>query len=288
MRIGIGLPSGVPGADGRSIGPWATESEHRGFRSLGAFDRLVYDNLDPLVALAAAAGRTERIELVTTVLNAGYRSNPVVLAKQITSLERVSGGRLTVGLGMGGWAEDYAVSDVPMTGRGAALETTLATMRTMWRGEMTGPAGPIPALPPGRPQLLLAGFVPAAFTRAATLSDGWVAPAFGLQILKKGVDAVRREWAKAGRQGRPRIVVERYFCLGPGAPETADAYIARYYGDLYPQVRHDVVTGTDRLSTEIDRLAEVGADDLVLLPCSRGFEQIGLLSDALDEVGRKP
>ncbi|MFI7633250.1 LLM class flavin-dependent oxidoreductase [Nonomuraea sp. NPDC049400] len=288
MRIGIGLPSAVPGADARSTGPWAVESEHRGFRSLGAFDRLVYDNLDPLVALAAAAARTERIELVTTVLNAGYRGNPVVLAKQISSLERVSAGRLAVGLGMGGWAEDYAVSNVPMTGRGAALEATLATMRSVWRGELTGPAGPIPALPPGRPRLLLAGFVPAAFARAATLSDGWVAPSFGLQILKRGVDAVRREWARAGRQGQPRIIVERYFCLGPGAPETADAYIARYYGDLYAQVRQDVVTDVDHLRTEIDRVAEAGADDLVLLPCSSGFEQIGLLSEALKQAGRKP
>ncbi|GAA3211643.1 LLM class flavin-dependent oxidoreductase [Nonomuraea helvata] len=288
MRIGIGLPSAVPGADARSIGPWAAESELRGFRSLGAFDRLVYDNLDPLMALAAAAARTERVELVTTVLNAGYRGNPVVLAKQIHSLERLSGGRLTVGLGMGGWAEDYAVSDVPMTGRGAALEAALATLRTVWRGEVTGPAGSIPALPPDRPRLLLAGFVPAAFARAATLSDGWVAPSFGLQLLKRGVDAVRREWAQAGRRGRPRIVVERYFCLGLGAARTADAYIARYYGDLYPQVRHDVVTDVEHLRTEIDRVAEAGADDLVLLPCSREFEQISLLVDALDRAGRRP
>lgn len=287
MRIGIGLPAAVPGTEATSIGPWAAESEERGFRSLGASDRLVYDNLDPLVALAAAAARTERVELLTTVLNAGYRRNPVVLAKQIDSVERLSGGRLTVGLGMGGWPADYEVSDVAMTKRGAALEATLATMRSVWRGEVAGAAGPIPALPQGRPGLLLAGIVPAGFARAAALSDGWVAPSFGWETLNEGVDAVRREWARAGRPGRPRVIVVRYFCLGTGAVETAEAYTAHYYGpEYFPQVRPDLITDVDHLREEIDRLAEAGADDLVLLPCSGAPEQIGLLADALDETGR--
>lgn len=286
MRIGIGLPAAVPRTDAASIGRWAAESEERGFRSLGVIDRLVYDNMDPLVALAAAAARTERVELLTTVLNTGYRCNPVVLAKQIDSVERLSAGRLTVGLGMGGWPEDYAASDVVMTRRGAAFETTLATMRDVWRGEVAGASGPIPALPQGRPGVLLAGVVPAGFARAAALADGWVAPSFGLEILKEGVDAVRREWTRVGRPGRPRVIVERYFCLGPGAAETAEAYVAHYYGIEYlPQVRPDVISDGDHLREEIGRLAEAGADDLVLFPCSGALEQIGLLADALDETG---
>ena len=90
MRVGIGLPAAVPGVDATVIGPWAAQSEHAGFTSLGVIDRLVYDNLEPLVALAAAAARTQRIELLTTVLNVGYRRNPIVLAKQIASVEQLS------------------------------------------------------------------------------------------------------------------------------------------------------------------------------------------------------
>ncbi|XVQ14122.1 LLM class flavin-dependent oxidoreductase [Spirillospora sp. CA-255316] len=286
MRIGIGLPAAVPGTDATIIGRWAAESEERGFASLGVIDRLVYDNLDPLVALAAAAARTERIELLTTVLNAGYRGNPVQLAKQIDSLERLSAGRLTVGLGMGGWPEDYAAAGVSMTGRGAAFEAAVATMRAVWRGETTGASGPVPALPEGRPGLLLAGMVPAGFARAAALSDGWVAPSFGLETLERGVEAVRREWARAGRPGRPRIIVERYFCLGPGAAETAEAYVEHYYGpDYLPHIAPDLVTGLDGLRREVERLSAAGADDLVLLPCSGDLGQIGLLADALDRTG---
>lgn len=289
MRIGIGLPAAVPGTDATIIGRWAAQSEERGFDSLGVVDRLVYDNLDPLVALAATAARTERIELLTTVLNAGYRGNPVLLAKQIHSLERLCPGRLTVGLGMGGWPEDYAAAGVPMTGRGVAFESALAAMRAVWRGENTGASGPIPALPEGRPALLLAGLVPAGFARAAALSEGWVAPSFDLRTLEQGVEAVHREWARAGRPGRPRIIVERYFCLGPGAARTAEAYTAHYYGpDYLPRIRPDLVTDVDRLRRQIDRLTEAGADDLVLLPCSGEPEQIDLLADALEEAGPTP
>ncbi|MEV5707912.1 LLM class flavin-dependent oxidoreductase [Actinoallomurus sp. NPDC052274] len=289
MRVGIGLPAAVPDTDATVIGRWAAESEERGFASLGVIDRLVYDNLDPLVTLAAAAARTERIELLTTVLNTGYRGNPVQLAKQIDSLERLCAGRLTVGLGMGGWPEDYAASGAPTTRRGAAFEAGLAAMRAVWRGETTGASGPVPALPEGRPGLLLAGLVPAAFARAARLSDGWVAPSFGLRTLEQGVEAVHREWARAARPGRPRIIVERYFCLGLGAAQTAEAYVAHYYGpDYLPHIQPDLLTGPERLRLEIDRLTAAGADDLVLLPCSGDPRQIGLLADALDQTRRTP
>ena len=123
------------------IGPWAAESERLGFDSLAVIDRLVYDNLEPLVALAAAAARTERVELLTTVLNVGYRRNPVLLAKQIASVDRLSGGRLTVGLALGGWPEDYAASDAPLSGRGATFDATLDTMRRVWAGDLCGRLG---------------------------------------------------------------------------------------------------------------------------------------------------
>jgi alkanesulfonate monooxygenase SsuD/methylene tetrahydromethanopterin reductase-like flavin-dependent oxidoreductase (luciferase family) len=77
VRIGIGLPAAVPGAETTTLGPWAADSERAGFDAVGVFDRLVYDNLEPLVALTVAAARTERVE-------------------------QVSGGRVTAGLGWAG------------------------------------------------------------------------------------------------------------------------------------------------------------------------------------------
>lgn len=186
MRIGIGLPAAVPGTDMTSLGQWAADGERAGFAAVGVIDRLVYDNLEPLTALAAAAARTERVELITTVLNVGWRNNAVLLAKQIASVERISGGRLTAGLGLGGWPEDYTASQAPQTGKAAVWESSLATMRQVWAGKMSGQGGPMPELPDGRPALLFGGLVPAAHKRAATQGQGWVAPLFGLSILQAG------------------------------------------------------------------------------------------------------
>ncbi len=95
MRIGIGLPAAVPGAAHDSIGDWAQQAEAHGFASLGTVDRLVYDNLDPIVALAAAASRTRQAELMTTILTVPTRQNAVVVGKQLASLDQAPGGRLT-------------------------------------------------------------------------------------------------------------------------------------------------------------------------------------------------
>src|ERR671919_652821 len=118
----------VPGVDATITGAWAAQAERAGFASVGVIDRLVYDNLEPLTTLAAAAACTERVELLTTVLNVGWRANPVLLAKQVASVDLLSGGRLTVGLGLGGWPEDYTASDEPMTARGVRLDAAVDTM----------------------------------------------------------------------------------------------------------------------------------------------------------------
>ena len=221
MKIGIGLPAAVPGVDATTIAAWAADAECLGFASVGVIDRLVYDNLDPLVTLAAAAASTSRIELITTVLNAGWRANPVLLAKQIASVDLISGGRLTVGVGLGGWPEDYAASGVGMTGRGARLDDDLATMRRVWAGEVAGQGGPTRQLPAGRPTLLFGGLVPAAHVRAAACGEGWVAPFLGHDVLLHGVDAVRQAWAQQRRPGTPRIATGRYVSLGDHATTTA-------------------------------------------------------------------
>jgi alkanesulfonate monooxygenase SsuD/methylene tetrahydromethanopterin reductase-like flavin-dependent oxidoreductase (luciferase family) len=280
MRIGIGLPAAVPGVDATTIGDWAEEAERAGFAALGVIDRLVYDNLEPLTALAAAAARTRRVELVTTVLNVGWRANPVLLAKQMATVELLSGGRLTAGIGLGGWPEDFAASDVPTSGKGARLRLTLATMRSVWAGELTAQGGPMRALAEGRPALLFGGLVPAAFTRAATEGQGWVAPLMGMQMLLDGVSAVRKAWAEAGRSGEPRIATGRYVSLGPRGHATADEYLRHYYGDAgFPIARADTLTTPEQVRDEVARLGEAGVTDLVLYPSSADRDQIGRLAE---------
>jgi alkanesulfonate monooxygenase SsuD/methylene tetrahydromethanopterin reductase-like flavin-dependent oxidoreductase (luciferase family) len=281
MRLGIGLPAAVPGVDATTIGPWAAEAEQAGFASIGVIDRLVYDNLEPLTALAVAGAVTDRIELLTTVLNVGWRANPVLLAKQMASVDLLSGGRLTAGLGLGGWPEDFEASGVPASGKGARLTADLATFRRVWAGDLSAQGGPTTALEPGRPTLLFGGLVPAAFARAGTEGEGWVSPLFGLQMLADGATAVRRAWSDAGRPGQPRIATGRYVSLGHGADKVAEEYLRHYYGeDALPMAAPDTLTTPARVHQELDRLDEAGATDVVLYPCSADRDQIALIADA--------
>jgi alkanesulfonate monooxygenase SsuD/methylene tetrahydromethanopterin reductase-like flavin-dependent oxidoreductase (luciferase family) len=271
----------VPDIDATAIGRWASEAERAGFASVGVIDRLVYDNLEPLTALAAAGACTERVELLTTVLNVGWRANPVLLAKQMASVDLLSGGRLTAGLGLGGWPEDFAASDVPASGAGARLRHALTTMHQVWAGELAGQGGPMRRLPDQRPALVFGGLVPAAYRRAATQGRGWVAPLMGRQMLVDGATAVRQAWADAGRAGAPRIVTGRYFSLGPKADAVADEYIHHYYGDEgFPIARADTLTSPERLRDELDWLSDAGVTDLVLYPASAALDQVHLLAKA--------
>jgi alkanesulfonate monooxygenase SsuD/methylene tetrahydromethanopterin reductase-like flavin-dependent oxidoreductase (luciferase family) len=282
MRIGIGLPAAVPGADPRLLGEWAAEAERSGFASVGVIDRLVYDNLEPLTALAAAAARTSAIELLTTVLNVGWRGNAVLLAKQLASVDLLSGGRLTAGLGLGGWPDDFAASGASKEGLGALWESTLETWRQAWAGKLSGQGGPMTELPAERPGLLFGGLVPAAYRRAATHGQGWVAPLFGTATLAQGANAVREAWQEVGRIGQPRIVTGRYFALGRDADATADEYIRHYYGDAYFDfARPDTLTTPAQLHDHLADLRAVGATDVVLYPASADLDQVRLLADAL-------
>lgn len=285
MKIGMGLPAAVPEADATALGEWAATAERLGFCSLSVLDRLVYDNLDPLVALAAAAARTERVELLTTVLNVPYRQNAVVLAKQLASIDRLSGGRLTAGLALGGWPEDFRASDVSQRGLGAAMDAMVATMSEAWDGKLAGASGPMPALPPDRPGLLLGGLAPAAFTRAATVGQGWIAPSFGIQQVVDGVAAIRTAWDRVGRTGSPRVVTMRYFCFGPDADEDAERYLRHYYLDYAELVKADTPTTPEHLDAELRRLRDAGADDVVLMPCTGDVAQVAMAADVLDGIG---
>ena len=117
MKVGIGLPGNVPGAKGDVILEWARRADAGPFSTLGAIDRLVYDNYEPMIQLAAAAGCTSNVRLLTGVLLAPLR-NPGVLAKQAATLDAISGGRLTLGVGVGRRPDDYAAAPAAYNTRG--------------------------------------------------------------------------------------------------------------------------------------------------------------------------
>ena len=163
MDVGIGLPNSVRGVDRRGIVDWSRRAEAAGFSSLGTIDRLAYPSYESLTALTAAAAVTERIRLVTDILIAPLRTNTALLAKQAATIDHLSGGRLTLGLAVGGREDDFAIGGTDFAGRGRAFDEQLETLSRLWREDAVAPGAPGRE----RPGLLIGGSNPRSFKRAA-------------------------------------------------------------------------------------------------------------------------
>jgi alkanesulfonate monooxygenase SsuD/methylene tetrahydromethanopterin reductase-like flavin-dependent oxidoreductase (luciferase family) len=283
MDIGIGLPATIPGIEGRRLLEWARRAEERGFSSLGVIDRLVYDNFEPLIALAAAASVTERVRLVTGVLLGPLRANPALFAKQAASVDRLSNGRLVLGLGVGGREDDFETSGLDIHQRGKQMDHLIEEAQHIWVGESRGMAGGIGPRPvsQGGPQLLLGGQSPASFRRAAKYGSGWIAGGGGPQALARGGAAARQAWAVAGRTDRPRLVGLAYFALGPLAKEHAAKYLGDYYafaGPYKDMVVKSALTDENAVRAALAAFKDVECDELLLAPCDPDISQVNALA----------
>jgi alkanesulfonate monooxygenase SsuD/methylene tetrahydromethanopterin reductase-like flavin-dependent oxidoreductase (luciferase family) len=286
MDVGIGLPNAVPGTEASTITEWATRAEQADFSTLGTIGRLVYDGYEELVALAAAAAVTSRIRLTTSVLLAPLYNNAVLLAKQTASLERLSGGRFVLGLGLGGRGDDYTVSGLETAGRGRRFDEQLRTMQRVWRAEERGVAGPVGPAPTraGGPELILGGSAEASFRRVARVADGWIMGGGTPDLFAQGAAAVDAAWREAGREGRPRKLSLAYFALGDDARQNADSYLLHYYGflgDFAKQIAAGAAVSPRMVAEYAAGFRDVGCDELIFMPTTSRLDQVGLLAEAL-------
>jgi alkanesulfonate monooxygenase SsuD/methylene tetrahydromethanopterin reductase-like flavin-dependent oxidoreductase (luciferase family) len=286
MDIGIGLPNTVPGTEGRRLVDWAKDAEEAGFSTLGTIGRLVYPNYEELIALAAAAAVTSRIRLTTSVLLAPLYANTALFAKQAASLDRLSGGRLVLGLGLGGRDDDYGASALPTTGKGRRLDQQLTEMKRIWSGENYGFAGAIGPEPvrPGGPELILGGAAEASFRRVALLGDGWIMGGGTPEMFAQAAAAVDQAWAEAGRPGKPRKLSLAYFALGPEARGHADSYLLDYYGflgDIARQIAAGAAVSTEMVKGYAAAFESAGCDELIFVPTTASPDQVTLLAGAV-------
>jgi len=279
MDIGIGLPVLHPDPD-LSIVDWARRAEERGFATLGSTDRLVYDNYEPLTALAVAAGATSRVRLTTTILLAPLRANHALFAKAAATLDRASNGRLVLGLAPGTREDDYGAGEVDFQRRGKLFDALLERAIRQWQDP--GGIGP-QAATPGGPPLLFGGFTRPALRRMVTYGRGWIGGAQGVEVFRSFVPGVRQAWQDAGRAGAPRLVATAHFALGPDAEARLHRSLSTYYtSGTYTQKSIDAGLPTSEgVAREVAAYAEAGCDELILFPHGGGLEQVDLLADAV-------
>jgi alkanesulfonate monooxygenase SsuD/methylene tetrahydromethanopterin reductase-like flavin-dependent oxidoreductase (luciferase family) len=285
MDIGIGLPSTIPGIPGKLIMQWASAAELAGFSSLGTIDRVVYGNLETVPVLAAAAAVTDRIGLTTAILIGPFRGNGALLAKQLATVDNIAGGRLQLGIAVGGRQDDFEATGSPFHTRGRDFDSQLVQMREVWSQEPQGAVGPIGPAPvrAGGPPMLIGGNADAAFQRMVEFGVGWIQGGGGPVAFAAGADKARQAWREVGRAGEPRLAALSYVSLGPDADEHAQRYLGDYYsflGDFGPQIAAGALTTSQKVADAVAAYADAGCDELILFPCNPDVVQVALTAEA--------
>ena len=277
MKVRIGFGFGV-----------RTKLHDEGFATVvDALERLRFDSLwlseriggeapDPLVAMAFAAGRTTRLKFGMSVMVLPGR-NPVVLAKELATLDQLSGGRLlpAFGLGVADPHEQQAFG-VERSERAAWFDESMAVLRACWSGEPVTHHGTryrydaLRVLPTPRQAHLdvwLGGIAPSELRRVARLSDGWLPSFVTPDDAARGREAIEAGLAEHGREIDPEHygALIPYVAAGDQVPDALLAGLAKRRPDL-PDPAVLVPQGWDALLALIDRFVAVGTSKFVVLP----------------------
>ena len=279
MEVGVGLPAVIPGAPPELLLRWATEADRGPFSQLAVHDRLAWDSFEALTTLAAVAAVTERIRLSTLVLIAPLRGT-ALLAKQAATVDALSNGRLTLGVGIGPRRDDYELGETRFGSRGRRLDDQLLALRDHWEG---GAFGPRPISPRG-PRLLVGGGGDAAFARVARHADGYVHGGGPARAFKGAADKALTAWNDAGRPGRPRLVGTAYYALGPERLAAGREDLLHYYaftGPFAERIAAGLLSSREAVAELAAGYAEAGCDELVLFPTVASLDQLDRLAAAL-------
>ena len=282
MKIGIHVPQLGRLADPAAVRAAAVAAERVGYSSLWVLDRVLspveprspYPGkedgrlpaeqgvvLDPIGTLILAAAVTERIRVGTSVLVAPWYP-PVLLARSLTTLDLISGGRLDVGLGIGWSLDEYEAVGVPQRELAARLEETLDVLDAVWGDDPVEHRGeriritpsvilPKPAQRP-RPPILLAAYTPAGLERVARRADGWNPAGLPVELLAPMWATVRDQAAALGRDPESLKLVVRANLTLTDRPLGADR--PSYHGSV------------EQIVDDLEATRRVGAQEVILGP----------------------
>ncbi len=290
MRLGFALPQIGPVIGPDALVKVARRAEDLGFDSLWVLDRILYPVnprapypvgdgtlpdryrrvLDPLETLTFAAAHTRRVALGTSILNLPWY-NPVLLARRLTTLDVLSGGRLRVGFGIGWSPDEYEAAGTPWQERGKRADELIEALKAIW---VTNPVefqgqyyripksfiGPKPIQKP-HPPIYMAAYTPPAMKRVAKEAGGWFPAGIPLNALSEMFEGIKGMAKEAGRDPAALELIVR------ANVEFSDAPIGKDRADF---------TGThEQIAGDVAITRRIGAAELVFdVQFSPGVEKV--------------
>jgi alkanesulfonate monooxygenase SsuD/methylene tetrahydromethanopterin reductase-like flavin-dependent oxidoreductase (luciferase family) len=292
MDIGMNLPVMVPGLDRDRVLDWATRIDRGPFASLAAGERVNFPNPEILVTLSFAAAVTSRVRIFFDVLVLPMHASALA-AKQVATLDVLSGGRVTLGVGAGAREEDFRAAGASFgQKRVSQLGEQVAELRRAWRGEkiVEGALRPIEPVPiqPGGPPILAGSLWERSIRKVAHWADGITGFSIGPRFdeIERSFELARTAWREAGRAKPPKLMTGFWFALGSDARAQLDRYARLYLNFLGEKVAENVgptltITHKAALRDAARRLTDMGCDELCLVPTTLDADELERVVEAL-------
>lgn len=291
-KLGLCFVNPAPEIEPGYVKAMARKCEEMGFDSFWVIDRIAYDNLEPLTVLATVAGVTEKVRIGTSVLLAALR-HPSLLAKAVATLDLLSNGRVTLGIGFGSRESDFTAVGVPFNGRGSRAEEALKLMKRLWtednvthKGKYYAieslTIGPKPVQYP-HPPLWMGGSADAALRRAARLANGYVCGSTAILEFPSVWEKISAFARAAGRNPNEIEKAALTFMAvdedKSKAVEACAAYLRRYYGGVRVDVeKHFVVGPPEACAERIKVCFEKGLETLIVGMAKADLRQLDLFA----------
>lgn len=298
MKITMGLPTLFPHGRETELA-WYRKIDEGPWDGLVTYERVLYkDSWSVVPQLAAAAAMTERVRLWTDIVTLPMR-NAVQFAKDLATIDVLSGGRLTAGVGIGAWDEDYIAVGSALDRKRQRMDEAVATMRRVWAQEppVEGhhPVGPAPVQVAGIP--LVAGVVgPKALARAAKWAAGVSDPAHSLHFEPEALATQRARviaaWQAAGRTERPHFSAPVWFALGSEPEDQLREHVQDFWEQdldltgaaasyLTAATAGTLNCGATGLLAAVNGARTAGLDELRLVPTTADPDEIDRARDVL-------
>jgi alkanesulfonate monooxygenase SsuD/methylene tetrahydromethanopterin reductase-like flavin-dependent oxidoreductase (luciferase family) len=290
MKIGMTLPVMEPDLSRRDLEDWTLRVDAGPWSHIALGERILFPNPEFISTLSAVAAWTKRVEIIATI-SVLTMHNPILSAKQFATIDMISEGRFTLGVGVGGREEDYnAIGSTWSDRRWATLSDRVKTMQSVWSKEYHPSLGPTPFSMNG-PQILAGAVGPKAMEMSANFADGLAGFSFNADIeeIKDSFNRVQKAFKEKNKS--PRLVTSFWFGLGKSARSDIQIHLERYLSWMGDDLARDLAktagfSGSQSDLNDFLLLAKAaGATDVILVPTSKNIEQLVLAEEVIAGFG---